>query len=108
MVSIRAMTSASSPVSSFTSRNAACSEVSPADTAPFGNPQRVRPRVAIMATYGTPSRRSITAPPEECSFRVLRRASGIPQIRLPHHDQGHGDEGGGKKNQHDLRKRRYG
>ena len=64
---------ASRPVSSCTSRRAACSEVSPLETAPFGSPQRVRPRVAIMATYGRPSRSAITAPPEECSWRTLPR-----------------------------------
>lgn len=42
--------SASSPVSSRTSRTAACSGVSCSDTAPLGSPQRVFPRVAIMAT----------------------------------------------------------
>jgi len=41
---------ASRPVSSLTSRSAACSEVSPSETAPFGSPHRVFPRVAISAT----------------------------------------------------------
>src|SRR2546421_278634 len=65
------------PVSSCTSRSAACSEVSPLATAPLGKPQRVRLRVAIMATQGRPSRKEMTAPPEECSLRVFRRFSGI-------------------------------
>jgi len=68
---------ASSPVSSCTSRNAAASDVSPFDTAPFGRPQRVRPRVAIIATNAAPSRKEMTAPPDECSLRVLPFDAGI-------------------------------
>ena len=44
---------------------------------PSADPSASRPRVAIMATNGAPSRRSMTAPPDECSLRVFRRASGI-------------------------------
>jgi len=51
---------------------AACSDVSPSLTAPFGSPHRERLRVAIIATNATPSRNEITAPPDECSFRVFR------------------------------------
>src|SRR5450432_4225516 len=66
---------ASSPVSSRTSRRAASAGVSPSDTAPFGRPQRVRPRVAIMATKGTPLRSERTRPPAEYSLRVLRESA---------------------------------
>src|SRR5947209_17711190 len=75
---------ASRPVSSFTSRSAACSDVSPSETAPFGSPHRSRPRVAINATYGTPSRNESTAPPDECSFRIARLACAILDILAVH------------------------
>src|ERR1700732_5124599 len=71
MVSSALTMSARRPVSSSTSRRAAASEVSPGETAPLGSPQRVLPRVAMSATYGTPSRTEITAPPDEYSLRVF-------------------------------------
>jgi len=79
IVSSGLMISAASPVSSSTSRKAACSDVSPSETAPFGSPQRVFPRVAIIATWATPSLMLMTAPPDECSLRVRFLGSGIPQ-----------------------------
>ena len=74
------------PVSSSTSRTAACSAVSPCSTCPLGSDQRIRPRRSIRPISAPPCGRSsvsTTSPPAEVSSTRRhpgRRGRAMPSI----------------------------